>query len=80
MLICLNCSSRFDHPRLYHETSPGEDLPFNEFEGCPYCGGEFTEVHECSLCFDPILEDHIRLADGKYVCPNCYGKVPFPDV
>ena len=78
MLICLNCSSRFDRPRLYRETSPGEDLPFNEFEGCPHCGGEFTERHVCAYCGESIREDHIRLKDGDYVCPDCFETVSVP--
>lgn len=75
MLICVECSNTFDRPRLYKDKICGEPLPFDEWYGCPYCGGEFTTLHTCSLCNESITEDCILLKTGEYICSNCFETV-----
>lgn len=75
MLICLDCGAEFELPARYSEAANDPPLPFSEWYGCPHCGGEYTERHECTFCCEPIREDHIQLKDGSYVCPDCYNNI-----
>lgn len=72
MYICKDCGSLFLEPHKYTEKHNLDIPPYEERHGCPYCGGAFTETHECNICGDYITGDYVELADGSYACENCY--------
>ena len=70
--ICINCNEIFSEPRCYIETHNLEAPPYEVTYGCPYCGGNYTEVHECAECGHYIAGPYIKLNSGERICENCY--------
>lgn len=52
MYKCLECDALFDTPKKYIERHGFDYPPYEEYYGCPGCGGGFEEVNE-----DEDLED-----------------------
>lgn len=74
MYICLDCYKQFENPETL---SNGNDEHFGtpcreSYAGCPYCAGNYTFAHYCSLCGDCIEESYVRTDDGMEYCHNCY--------
>ena len=72
MWICLDCNELFQDPAHYVNTHSLDTPPYEEYDGCPYCGGAYAEAHECDCCGEWITGDYIKTADGKRYCENCY--------
>lgn len=72
MYICHDCTGVFEKPKSYLERAAGDPLPFDEWFGCPYCGGCYSVLHICSICNEYILDDYITLKDGSDVCSHCF--------
>lgn len=70
--ICIECLETFEHPREYIETHGLESPPYEVSYGCPYCGGNYTEVHKCDECGHDIDGPYIKLMSGERICENCY--------
>lgn len=43
---CLDCGREFDVPERYIERHGFDYPPYEEYLGCPYCGGAFDEIDE----------------------------------
>ena len=50
MYICLDCGCIFENPRKYVETHGLDSPPYEEWSGCPSCGGVYTEARKCDGC------------------------------
>ena len=51
--ICADCGYVFEKPKKYTEKSPGEDIAFDEWYGCPDCGSDSyytAHVHIPASC------------------------------
>ena len=72
MFVCLDCGKTFDEPDCWEETHGFNYGPFEEFDGCPYCGEAYVEAHECSCCGEWITGPYIKTRDGDRICENCY--------
>ena len=72
MLVCLDCNELFWFPEHYVETHGLERPPFEEWDGCPYCGGNYTVAHVCDMCNNHIDGPYIKLESGERICENCY--------
>ena len=72
MYICLDCDNIFSAPRQFVETHGFDEPPYEEYLGCPYCGGTYIEAYECDRCGQYIIGDYIELNDGSLICDNCY--------
>lgn len=72
MYICLDCGCIFENPRKYTETHGLDSPPYEEWNGCPYCGGFYTETYRCDLCGKYIEDEYITTDRGDIICDNCY--------
>ena len=70
--ICLNCGSLFDEPKPFVERHGLDTPPYERWNGCPECGGAYTEAHGCDICGETIVMPYIKLANGDRVCSRCY--------
>ncbi len=77
--VCLDCQHVFDEPKHYVEKH-GFDMPrYEEFDGCPECGGAYTEAFECDECGHWITGEYIKTASGQRICENCYNTMDIGD-
>ena len=72
MYICLDCGWLFDEPHHYVETHGLDDPPYEEWDGCPYCGGAYDETYKCDSCGHWIDGKYVKLNNGDVFCENCY--------
>ena len=71
MFICLDCGLVFEEPEHYVDTH-GLDSPLYEYwNGCPECGGAYTETYCCDACGEWIAGEYVEIGDQKY-CENCF--------
>ena len=69
--VCLDCGYVFDKPIVWVEKHGLDTPPYEQFNGCPKCGGAYTEAHKCDCCNEWITDDYIKVGDKRY-CDNCY--------
>lgn len=78
--ICMDCGCKFDDPKHYTEKHGLENGPYEEFDGCPKCGGDYEDIKECDVCGAEIPSSeyysNTEDKDGhKYhTCDNCWEK------
>lgn len=72
MFICLDCGCIFNEPKHWIETHGLDSPPYEEWDGCPSCGGTYTETHKCDNCGDWINGEYVKLKNGDSFCENCY--------
>lgn len=39
---CLDCGKTFDDPKRWEERHGLDSPPYEDFSGCPYCGGAYV--------------------------------------
>ena len=72
MYICLECGQVFDKPDHWVEKHGLHCPPYEEWSGCPYCRGAFTEAYRCDCCGEWInTETYVEIGDEKY-CEDCF--------
>ena len=72
MFICLDCGCVFDEPKHWIETHGLDSLPYEEWDGCPSCGGTYAETYKCDNCGDWINGEYVKLKNSDNFCENCY--------
>lgn len=72
MFICLECGNIFIEPKLYIETHGLDSPPYENFYGCPKCGGSFNDVPRCDICGQYIEDEYITTNKGDIICDSCY--------
>lgn len=72
MFVCLDCYCIFSETKHYVETHGFATGPYEEYDGCPECGGAYEETHECDCCGHWITDQYIKLNSGERICENCY--------
>lgn len=72
MLICTECYNIFPEPRHYVETHGLERPPYEEWFGCPECGGSYAKAHRCGECGEWITGEYVKLKSGERFCETCY--------
>ena len=72
MYVCVDCNGLFTTPKHYVEKHGLENSPYEERDGCPFCGGAFVEAKECKCCGQYINDRYIKTNDDEYICRNCY--------
>ena len=70
--LCYECEALFDEPKIWTETHGFVDPPYEQYAGCPLCGGGFTTTHKCGCCNEWITGQYIKLDSGERICENCY--------
>lgn len=72
MYICLDCGHIFETSRKYIETHGLDSPPYEEWNGCPRCGGVYIETFKCDLCGQYVEDEYITTNKGDIICENCY--------
>lgn len=73
MFICLDCGCVFDEPKHWIETHGLDSPPYEEWDGCPSCGGTYAETYKCDGCNDWLCGTYAEIKNGNKYCENCYG-------
>lgn len=71
LFVCMDCGHIFEMPKHYVETHGLHCGPYEEWDGCPTCGGACTEAHRCDCCDEWISDDYIITEDGRRYCNDC---------
>ena len=71
VFVCVECRELFEEPGHYVETHNLDTPPYEEWDGCPSCGGAFIEAFKCDCCDEFITDDYIEIEDGKRYCREC---------
>ena len=79
MYICLDCNKIFTNPRHYVESHGLDTPPYEEYDGCPRCGGTYTEAYQCDECGYWITGEYIKTTSGQRICENCYNPMEIGD-
>ena len=72
MYICLDCEKLFEEPKLWIEKHNLDSPPYEEWLGCPLCGGWYVETIDCDCCNEPILGEYAHIVTGENICENCF--------
>lgn len=72
MFICLDCGCVFDEPKYWIETHGLGSPPYEEWDGCPSCGGAYAETYKCDGCNDWLCGTYAETKNGNKYCENCY--------
>lgn len=70
--ICLDCFALFDTPKHYIERHGLDTPPYEEFDGCPACGGAFVPAIYCDACGEAITGDYAKIKSGECYCDSCF--------
>lgn len=74
--ICADCGYVFEKPKKYTEKSPGEDIAFDEWYGCPDCGSDsYYTAHTCCNCGEYFWDGYKLKGTDEYVCADCLEMV-----
>lgn len=74
LFVCLECGEIFEEPVYWEETHGLDTPPYEQWSGCPYCKGCYTEAHRCDCCDEWITDDYIIVNENRY-CQDCYRPV-----
>lgn len=72
MFICLDCGCVFDEPKHWIETHGLDSPPYEEWDGCPSCGGAYAETHKCDGCNDWLCGTYAETKNGNKYCERCF--------
>lgn len=72
MYICLDCGCLFSEPKHYVETHGLDDPPYEEWNGCPRCGGAYAETYKCDGCNDWLCGTYAETKNGNKYCKRCF--------
>lgn len=74
MYICLDCGEIFEEPKYYTEKHGLDTPPYEEYRGCPVCGGGYEGAKICDICKSYITDEYIVTSNNDIICENCYIK------
>lgn len=72
MNVCLDCGCLFEEGKHYTETHGLDSPPYEEWNGCPSCGGTYEETFECDVCGEYITSEYAEVKDHQKICEACY--------
>ena len=72
MFVCTECGEVFDEPYYWKEGHGFDYGPFEQWSGCPYCGGSYAEAYKCDCCDEWITGCYVKLKNGERICEECY--------
>lgn len=71
--ICLDCGRLFGEPKHYVETHGLDAPPYEEWEGCPSCGGSYAETCKCDGCSNWVYGQYMEIVpSGEIYCEECF--------
>lgn len=72
MFVCLDCGRVFSEPKVFIERHGFDYGPYEEFSGCPDCGGAYIEGFYCDCCDEIITGKYIKTENGDRICDECF--------
>lgn len=69
--VCVECGAVFLEPKKYVETHGFDTPPYEEYIGCPICGGSFKHAKYCSNCSNVIVGSYVTI-NGLHYCDECF--------
>jgi hypothetical protein len=79
MFVCLDCGRIFENPKHYRDSHGFDYGPYEQWDGCPSCGGAYAEAYECDECGRWITSEYIKTVSGQRICENCHRVVELGD-
>lgn len=77
---CLDCGATFDEPKRWEERHGLDTPPYEQWSGCPICGGAYAPTIICDGCGEPITGDYVRVeSSGEHFCDSCFMLKSFGD-
>ena len=77
---CLDCGATFDEPKRWEERHGLDTPPYEQWSGCPFCGGAYAPTIICDSCGEPITGDYVRVEpSGEPFCDSCFMLKSFGD-
>lgn len=71
--VCLECGYLFKEPKRFTERHGLDSPPYEDWLGCPACGGDFAPIVRCDGCGDVITGTYVLISPtGERYCENCY--------
>ena len=71
--ICLDCCETFEEPKRYTETHGLDSPPYEEWNGCPYCGGSYSTTYKGDGCGKWIDGEFVEILPSHEVyCDRCF--------
>jgi hypothetical protein len=58
MYKCLDCGRTFSTPKYWQETHGLDYGPYEQFSGCPFCGGDYEDAGD-------LVHDGLEAAFNK---------------
>lgn len=71
MYCCMDCGHLFIELGRFIDTHGLDTPPYEEYGGCPECGGAYAETYQCSCCGEYITSNYVKVEDERY-CDECY--------
>lgn len=72
MYFCLDCEELFKESKIWVEKHGLDSPPYEEWDGCPFCGGRYIDAIFCDCCGNPIIGDYVTIVTGDNICENCF--------
>lgn len=69
---CSDCGCIFIKPEHFTDTHGLDTPPYEEYDGCPECGGAYARTYECSCCGEYITGRYVKVDDDERYCEECY--------
>ena len=79
MWVCLDCQHIFEEGKHYVEEHGLDAPPYEEFDGCPECGGAYVEAKKCDCCGEYITGDYIKTKNDERLCDHCFTQMTLGD-
>lgn len=71
---CLDCGETFDVPKKWVERHGLDTPPYEELNGCPFCGGAYAHTILCDSCKKPIIGDYVKIqTTGRCYCDKHFA-------
>ena len=77
--VCVECGELFEESQHFVEKHGFTYPPYEEWYGCPHCGGAFVDAFRCEYCGEYITDRYIQIEDGKRYCVECYRERDLED-
>lgn len=71
--VCVECGHVFLNPKRYIERHGLDTPPYEQFTGCPKCGGAYVPAQRCEYCGHEITGEYVKTADGNVYCEECFS-------
>jgi formylmethanofuran dehydrogenase subunit E len=73
MLVCDECGSTFEEPKVIVEKHGFDTPPFEVYKACPLCSGPcIAETFRCDYCREYVTSEYVAIGNGERFCSECF--------